>query len=150
MPPPRPPGPPVPPPPGAQQYEQPQYGTQQYGTQQYGAQVYGTAPPSNGFAIAALVLGIISILGFWTFGIGIIFGLLAIVFGAVGRKKSKDMVGDGKRGIATAGVVTGVIGVVGGVLFLVALVPLLDDLEIDTDPADGVCDTDRIFQDPDC
>lgn len=112
--------------------------------------MYGTAPASNGFAVAALVLGIVSILGFWTFGIGVVFGVLAIVFGLLGRKKAKEMPGDGKRGLSTAGVITGVIGVVGGALFFVAAVTWFDDLEINTDPADGFCDTDRILQDPDC
>ena len=113
-------------------------------------QGYGTPPANNGFAIAALVLGILSILGFWTFGIGVVFGVLAVVFGLLGRNKAKEIAGDGKRGIATAGIITGAIGVVAGAIFFVAAVTWLDDLEIDTDPADGFCDTDRIFQDPDC
>lgn len=115
--------------------------------------MYGTAPPSNGFAVAALVLGIVSILMFWTFGIGVVVGVLAVVFGILGRKRAKDMPGDGKAGLAMAGLITGALGVLGGIAFIVLLVAAaeeLDDFEFNTDPADGVCNPDRIFQDPDC
>lgn len=115
--------------------------------------MYGTAPPSNGFAVAALVLGIISILMFWTFGIGVVVGVLAVVFGILGRNRAKEMAGDGKAGLATAGLITGALGVLAGIAFIVLIVVAaeeLDDFDFNTDPVDGVCNPDRIFQDPDC
>lgn len=119
--------------------------------------VYGAPPKSNGQATAALVLGIISIVLFWTFGFGIILGILAIVFGVLGRGRAREITAagqsDGQSGRATAGLVTGVLGVVGGALFIVLLVAAADDLEwdqINTDPPDGECNPDRFLQDPDC
>lgn len=114
------------------------------------AQVYGTQSMTNGYATAALVLGILSLLLFWTFGIGIVLGILAVVFGILGRNRAKEMPANGNAGRATAGAVAGVLGTIGGVIFIVLIITVIDDIEFDTDPADGFCDTDRIFQDPDC
>jgi hypothetical protein len=58
---------------------------------------------TSGFAIAALVLGLM-----WDYGIG---SILAIVFGVIGRKQCDRGEKTG-RGIATAGLVLGIIGVV--------------------------------------
>lgn len=64
--------------------------------------------PANGKAIASLVLGIISCVGSllyivgWV--IGLICGILAIIFGVKAKKQSKH------RGIAIAGFVLGIIG----------------------------------------
>ncbi len=114
------------------------------------AQVYGAPRASNGFATAALVLGILSMLLFWTFGVGIVMGILAVVFGIIGRSRAKEMAGTGNGGQAMAGIITGVFGALAGVAFIVLIVAVVDDIEFDTDPSDGFCDTDRIFQDPDC
>jgi hypothetical protein len=54
-------------------------------------------------AVAALVLGLL-----WGYGIG---SVLAIIFGAIGRKQTAER-GQGGRGLATAGLVLGIIGVV--------------------------------------
>ena len=61
-------------------------------------------------AIAALVLGIGGIV--IPFG-GPIMSILAIVFGALGMKRQPD-----KRGMAIAGLVLGIIGVVWGVILI--------------------------------
>ncbi|WP_436792947.1 DUF4190 domain-containing protein [Actinospongicola halichondriae] len=116
-------------------------------------QVYGAPRASNGFATAALVLGILSILLFWTFGFGVIAGILAIVFGIVGRSRAKQMAVDSRAGQATAGIVTGVLGVLAGLAFIALIVIAVDEIdfdEINSDPPDGVCDPDRFIQDPDC
>jgi hypothetical protein len=63
--------------------------------------------PANGFAIASLVLGIVSFFCF-----GAITGILAIIFGAVAKKQGNT----GK--MATAGLVLGIIGVA---LYIVAI-----------------------------
>ncbi len=116
-------------------------------------QVYGAPRASNGYATAALVLGILSLLLFWTFGFGVIAGILAIVFGVVGRSRAQQMTVDSRAGQATAGIVTGILGVLGGLAFIVLIVLAVDDLDLDeinSDPPDGVCDPDRFLQDPDC
>ena len=97
-----------------QQYQQQNAGTQyeQYGGQQYGAAPrygqYAAQPQTgatNGFAIAALILGIIGI----TFVLNILLipSILAIIFGAVGLGKAKKT-GTG-RGMSIAGLVLGII-----------------------------------------
>ena len=68
----------------------------------------------QGFAITSMVLGIVSI---FTACFGIVFGIVAIIFGVVannGMKQSKNF--DGK-GMATAGLVTGILGAMSAGLF---------------------------------
>jgi|HigsolmetaAR203D_1030402.scaffolds.fasta_scaffold00024_46 hypothetical protein len=69
--------------------------------------------PGNGLAVTSLVLGIIGLVLFWTSWVGIILGLLAIIFGAIGAAKRV------KRGMAIAGIVLGIIA------FILSLWPLL-------------------------
>ncbi|MGU3436164.1 DUF4190 domain-containing protein [Actinomycetes bacterium M1A6_2h] len=111
--------------PGQPQYGQPQYGQPQYGQPQSGQPQYGAAPgygqppvsPKNGFGLAALILGILSILAFWSFGFGIVLGLLAILFGFLGRSRVKKRVAT-NGGVALTGIVLGIIGVIAGIAFL--------------------------------
>ena len=70
------------------------------------------APDRQGFAIASLVLGILSIpLVCWGC-VGLICGVLALIFGILGLKSSK-------RGLAIAGIVTGIIGLIVYVVFVI-------------------------------
>jgi len=100
-------GPPPPPPPGMP--PQPQV-------------VYVQQPPaaSNGLATAALVVGIIGVVLFFTVWLGVILGVLAVVFGAVGRSRASR--GAPNKGLATAGLVLGVVSILASILFLVAVV----------------------------
>ncbi|HYI60532.1 MAG TPA: DUF4190 domain-containing protein [Acidimicrobiales bacterium] len=126
-----PPSPPPPPPGGfGQQPGYPQPG--------YGAPV---ANQSNGMAIGALVTGLIAMLCFP------VLGLVSIPLGIVAIKRSKALNGNGK-GMAIAGIITGVIGIIWGIAFLALVVFAAN--EVDSDPSDGVCNSDRIVQDPDC
>lgn len=63
--------------------------------------------PGKGLAIAGMVLGIISF-----FCIPLITGILGIVFGGVAKSKGY------RGGMATAGIVCGILGLVGWVLML--------------------------------
>lgn len=81
----------------------------------------GTAavqPPSqkmNGFAIASLVLGIV-----WLYGVG---SILALVFGYMAKGQIDGSGGrETGRGMATAGIVLGWIGV--GILILIVIVAI--------------------------
>ncbi len=67
----------------------------------------------NGFAIASLVLGILSIVLSCLWFISIPCGILAIIFGGLGMKSEK-------RGLAIAGIVTGIIGTIALIIILVA------------------------------
>lgn len=80
-----------------------------YGTPAgYGAP-HGQPPrsPKNGFGIAALVLGILGLLTSLFFG-GIVFGIPAIVLGALGRGRAKRREAT-NGGMALAGLVLGVV-----------------------------------------
>lgn len=66
--------------------------------------------PYHGYAIASLVLGILSFFCF-----GIIAGGLAIVFAAIAKSNGN------KSGMATAGLVCGIIGVVFTLIGLIAM-----------------------------
>lgn len=103
-------------------------------------------------ATASLVLGIISIVTFWTFGFGVLLGILAIIFGVLGINRAKELPHQFNLGRAKAGLITGILGTIGGILFVVVIVVFLGDAieDIDTDFPDGVCNPDRFLQDPDC
>ncbi|MGQ4512656.1 DUF4190 domain-containing protein [Streptomyces sp. DW26H14] len=127
-------GPPAGPPPypggsaaGAPPYPQgPGYGYPQYpagGPAPYGGPGWaGQAPPSNGMGTAAMVLGIVSVVGICLYGItGLITGVLAIVFAVKGRRKADN--GEAtNRSAATAGLILGWIGAVLGFLAIVGIV----------------------------
>jgi hypothetical protein len=73
---------------------------------------------NSGLAIAALVLGILSIPGaIFSVGLlGILFGLLGLIFGIIGIRVG-GRPGRAGRGLAIAGLATGVVGLIlGGVL----------------------------------
>ncbi|HEX5568234.1 MAG TPA: DUF4190 domain-containing protein [Streptomyces sp.] len=78
---------------------------------------YGTAPgarttrPRNGVGIAALVLGLLGLVLFWTVIGGVVLGLPAVVSGVIGRRR-------GSRGEATNGTMA-LIGAIAGGLALV-------------------------------
>jgi hypothetical protein len=71
------------------------------------------APPArrSGLAIAALVLGVLSIPLAFTVYPGLLFGLVAIILGVVGLIATRGGRAGG-RGMAVAGVVTGLVGLV--------------------------------------
>lgn len=76
----------------------------------YGAPPPGSgAAPRNGLGIAALVLGLLALFSSWTVVGGILFGLLAIVLGVIGRGRAKR--GEANNGgLALAGVILGALG----------------------------------------
>jgi hypothetical protein len=72
------------------------------------------AQPSNGMGTTGLVLGIIGVvcsLTFFLWILGVILGILAIIFGAIGRGKANRGEATNK-GAATAGLVCGIIATV--------------------------------------
>jgi heme/copper-type cytochrome/quinol oxidase subunit 2 len=88
-----------------------------------GATPYAASSPSassganNGLGTAALVIGIIAVLGCWTIVGGIVLGVLAIVFGFIGRGRVKR--GEASNGgAATAGLALGAVGLAVAILFL--------------------------------
>jgi hypothetical protein len=69
------------------------------------------AGPSNGLAIASMILGILAILSGWFF-MGLIFGIVAIVLGIIALKKP------GGKGMSITGLITGGIGALSSLIFV--------------------------------
>lgn len=73
--------------------------------------------PGVGFSVAALILGILSIILAWFYLVNvsaIVFGVVGIVLAAIGRKKSIEA--GASTGIGTAGLVTSIIGLAVGAI----------------------------------
>ena len=62
-------------------------------------------------AITSLILGIVSIPLIWIFGLGILLGILAIIFGIISLKKINKEKLAGKS-MAIAGILTGCIPII--------------------------------------
>lgn len=76
-----------------------------------GTPAYAGAPRTNGMAIASMVLGIV-----WIYGIG---AILALIFGYKARREIDASGGTQTgRGMATAGIVLGWIGIAGVLLMI--------------------------------
>lgn len=84
-------------------------------------------PQKNGLGIAALVLGILSLVSWFLF-IGGLFGLIAIILGviALGRVKRGEA---NNKGMAIAGIVTGAIGLLLTILVVVGVATLFNSGE---------------------
>lgn len=143
------PSPPSPPPPPNPYGGQPAPAYQPYGTyptsptgSPYGA--YPVTPPTNGLAIASLVVSIIGALGLCCYGGGGIIGLVGAILGHVSRKQIRERQ-EGGDGMALAGVIVGWIAFGLGMLALAAFVVLVvigvaaDDCYYD-DSGSYVCD----------
>ena len=117
---------------GAPSGPPPGYGTPPAGQPAYGQQPppfgapggFGGQSPKNGLGIAALVLGILSIVTCFTVVGGILFGLLAIVLGFLGRGKVKKGLAD-NGGMAMTGLVLGIVGLVLSIVIAAAVGSLL-------------------------
>lgn len=75
----------------------------------YGQSAGAPVRPRNGFGIAALILGLLALLLCWTIVGGLVFGILALIFGLLGRARAKR--GEATNGgVSLGGVVLGIIG----------------------------------------
>lgn len=113
--------------------EEPQTGYGQppghYPPPAYGQQPYGGTPPgpaavtpTNQKATAALVTGITTLVLSWCCGLGVV-GVVAIVLGTKARAEIRRSGGaESGDGIAVAGIVTGAVAVVIGLVVAVAMV----------------------------
>ncbi len=106
---------------------------------------------TNGFAIAALVCGIVGVVfGIlpWTFWVAWVLGVLAIVFGAIGRRRADREPVVGKQSMATAGLILGIVAIVFGIIGLIVLLSFLDGVgSLFDDLESCVSNPDQIFCD---
>lgn len=79
----------------------------------------------NGFGIAALMLGLLALLLSWTIIGGIVLGLLALIFGLLGRARVKRGAAT-NGGLSIAGIVLGSIGLLIAIGILVFGVSLFN------------------------
>jgi len=80
-----------------------------------------SARPRNGLGVAALVLGVASLvaaLSFVLFPLGLLGGLVAVILGAIALTRGKTT-GATNRGQAWAGIICGVLALAAGVVFSV-------------------------------
>ena len=105
-------------------YPPPAYGQYgQYGD--YGQYGSGQKPATNGKATAALITGISSLVLSWCCGLGLV-GIAAIVLGIKARSEIRASRGaQGGDGMAIAGIITGAIAIVIGLLALAVLFVLI-------------------------
>jgi hypothetical protein len=89
---------------GQQPYGQQPYGQAPYGQAPYGQQPYGQAQGTNGMAIAALVTSLLC-------------SPLGVVLGFVARSQIKKT-GQSGNGLATAGIIIGVVSMLFGLLLV--------------------------------
>ncbi|WP_421111391.1 DUF4190 domain-containing protein, partial [Streptomyces sp. NEAU-S77] len=104
-----------------------------------GWQPGGTYLPDNGTGTAALVLGIIGLVFFASVVLGIILGVLAIIFGVLGRAKA----GRGEAtngGSALAGLILGATAVLAGVVMIFVYVAAANDDSSDGSDSSGYAD----------
>jgi hypothetical protein len=79
----------------------------------YGALPERRTTGTNGLAIASLVLSLL-----WLAGLG---SLLAVIFGAIGMKQTRES-GQGGRGLAIAGLTVGIVGLVGSLFWIIVII----------------------------
>jgi hypothetical protein len=96
------------------QYQQPQYQQPQYQQPQYQQPYNNQAPQSNnnGLSVAALICGIVGLVGGWIPVVRyftLVSAIVAIILGVMGRKKAAQL-GQSTK-LATAGMVLGIISV---------------------------------------
>ncbi|MFJ2260466.1 DUF4190 domain-containing protein [Streptomyces sp. NPDC087844] len=91
--------------------------------------------PSNGLGTASLVLGIVAAVGFCLWPVALVCGILALVFGGIGRARARRGQAT-NAGHALAGIICGAVGVALGIAFLVVFL-VLPDSEIDDSGTGG-------------
>lgn len=79
-----------------------------------------TNDKSNGLGIASLILGICSIAICCCYGVGVVPAIIGLILGILQNKKNAN-------GIATAGIVLGIIGILLNVVWLIYMVILFSD-----------------------
>lgn len=95
-----------------------------------GGDPYGGQAPArtNGFAVTALVLGLLACLFFWTVAGGLVLGLLAIVFGIIAVLRTRQGRAP-RRVMAIVGAVLGGLGLIGSVIVLIVGISLFNSDE---------------------
>lgn len=118
--------------------------------------VLGDASKSPGLAIASLVLGV----GAFFFSLIPLFGLLSIPFAIIGVALGIAGIVRAKKGfegigLAITGLATSIAALTVSLVYIFAIGTAVNTSverinTINSDASDGICDTSRFLQDPDC
>lgn len=93
----------------------------------YGDYPMPPSAPRNGLGIAALVVGIIALVGSFSIVGGILLGIVAVVLGFVGRARARR--GEATNGgTALAGIIVGAVAIVAGLAFIAFWVGLFNEV----------------------
>jgi len=85
------------------------------------------ATPRNGLGIAALVVGVIGLLGSISVVGGVVLGIAAVIMGLVARGRARR--GESTNGgVALGGVVVGVLAIIAGLAFVAFWVGLFNEV----------------------
>lgn len=83
---------------------------------------------NNGLAVAALILGVLAVVLFWTVVGGVVLGILALIFGIIGARRARG--GRAPHGtMSVIGAVLGALGVAGSVVLIAIGASILDSDE---------------------
>ena len=84
-----------------------------------------------GMAVAGFVVGLIGLLTFWfTFG-GLVISIVGLVLSIVGRRQAIER--GAPTGLATAGLVCSIVGIVAGLIFTILIIAILEDADDELD-----------------
>src|SRR5690606_39836044 len=86
--------------------------------QYQGGGYWQESPKRTGLAVAALVLGIVALLSFWTVVGGYLFGALGVIFGLIAAIKARKGTAGG-FGMSITGIVHSVLALIGATLFVI-------------------------------
>jgi hypothetical protein len=86
-----------------------------------GAPYAGAPTRTSGMSVAGMVLGIITLVGFWIPIGSVILGVLAVALSGAGMAQTGKP-GYSGRGMAITGLVCGIVGLIPSVLFMVAFI----------------------------
>lgn len=85
-----------------------------------------TKAASNGLAIASLILGIVSLVLAAACGAGALFGIIGVVLAVLGMNRAKALAGMG-RGMAIAGLILSILGIVLSIILYIVLFAIADN-----------------------
>jgi hypothetical protein len=92
-----------------------------YGVPAYPPYAYPPSEPTNGLAIASMVVSIVGALGLCGYGLGGYLGILGAILGHVATRQIRERGGQG-AGMAKAGIIVGWIAAAIAVLATIAIV----------------------------
>lgn len=83
-----------------------------------------TSTKLNGLALAGLIVSIVGLVLFFTGWLGALIGVVGLILSIIGRRQIAAR-GDRGRGLATGGIIVGIVAIVLGIVYTIVLVAVL-------------------------